>query len=669
MDRNDFKIIVNKGKWKPVPIEFDNKNGNDDFEGLVSIEELEGYKIERHNLKRKNDKNEIFEKNKKKKVRNKSKKKNEKNAEMNNDRDDSGDKDKLHPPKSLKPIAYENNKNCDIDMSAWDSLFVPECVIKALRQLKFDSPMPIQSLAIPAAIRDRLDILGASQTGSGKTLAFAIPLIHFIIDQKQNELELNGQIVNKLRALILTPTRELAIQIKKHIENVIKFSNVTVGVVVGGMSVQKQERLIRKYCPDILVATPGRLWELIEDKSIENLNSKVISSLKYFVVDEADRMTEKGHFQELKRLIELLKQNENVKGRQIFVFSATLTLIHDLPNRLKLTKRKNKPNKITQSQKLNALISMLGMRSKHTKVIDLTRHGIGTPNEQILTETKINCLKEEKDLYLYYFVSTCPGRTIVFCNSKDCIRRLTNVLKLLQLNPLVLHADMIQKRRLINLEKFSQSPNAILLASDVAARGLDIPNVDHVVHYQIPRTAEIYIHRSGRTARAYNKGFTLMLCDPKEEAQFYKKLCQTMNKGEDLQLFPIDQSLLILMKQRTILAQKCDQLEHKIRKNKAQSDWFHKAAKQCDIEIDDEIIGLDKNDHLDDELRTLKTSKAQLASLLKKPLVPRNVLTAYITRTGSISVPSKKGKTLLFLLFLLINSIINLILGKNALKN
>ena len=164
---------------------------------------------------------------------------------------------------------------------------------------------------------------------------------------------------------------------------------------------------------------------------------------------------------------------------------------------------------------------------------------------------------------------------------------------------------MPQKRRLTNLEAFESNDHSILVATDVAARGLDIAKVDHVVHYQIPRTAEIYIHRSGRTARAFSKGLSLMICEPKEEANYYKQLCNTMNNGNHLHDFPIEHSVLKSLKERINLAQKCDQLDHQIRKQRSRDDWFRINAEKC--EILDEDSGSDSDNSNKNSVENSKT--------------------------------------------------------------
>ncbi|XP_067151021.1 ATP-dependent RNA helicase DDX24 isoform X3 [Apteryx mantelli] len=425
------------------------------------------------------------------------------------------------------------------DVSAWKDLFVPGPVLQALSYLGFSAPTPIQALALPSAIRDNMDVLGAAETGSGKTLAFAIPMIHSVLEwQKSNSLmsrndsdakesyedddetrwgnedeteELTHQQVEgsgdendapfttghvrvmknaefdsmdkthtlgsnrkrPLLGLVLTPTRELAVQVKHHIDAVARFTGIKTAILVGGMAAQKQERVLNRK-PEIVIATPGRLWELIKERHPHLSN---LRQLRCLVIDEADRMVERGHFLELSQLLEMLNDSQYNPQRQTFVFSATLTLVHQVPTRI--VQKKN-AKKIDKKTKLEMLMEKVGIKGK-PKVIDLTRK---EATVETLTETRIHCDTNEKDYYLYYFLLQYPGRTMVFANSIDCIKRLSSLLTILNCDPLPLHANMHQKQRLKNLERFAEREICVLLTTDVAARGLDIPNVQHVIHYQ-----------------------------------------------------------------------------------------------------------------------------------------------------------------------------------------
>lgn len=330
-----------------------------------------------------------------------------------------------------------------------------------------------------------------------------------------------------LFALVLTPTRELAVQVRDHIKTAAKYTGIKVAAIFGGLAVVKQERLL-KGCPEIVVATPGRLWELLKEG---NQHLGKIDDIHFLVIDETDRMVEKGHFEELKLLMERINRNVTKKAhRQNFIFSATLTMVHDIPDHLKKKNmnRRKKIEGISVEQKTKSLIDGLGI--SQPKIVDITQSQ-GTAES--LTECRIVCSIKEKDYYLYYFLQKHPGRTIVFCNSIDCVRRLHNLFSLLGCRPLPLHANMIQKQRLKNLERFRDNEDSFLVATDVAARGLDIPKVEHVIHYQVPRTSENYVHRSGRTARANREGIAVLLMEP-GEAKNYEKLCKTLKRSENL---------------------------------------------------------------------------------------------------------------------------------------
>ena len=226
------------------------------------------------------------------------------------------------------------------------------------------------------------------------------------------------------------------------------------------------------------------------------------------------------------------------------------------------------------------------------------------------------------------------SRTLVFCNSKDCLRRLTNVFKFLGYQTLKLHSDMDQKRRLSSLEKFRSRSDAVMIATDIAARGLDIKDLENVVHYQVPNTCESYIHRTGRTARVDCKGTCLTLCEPKE-IPLYRRLCNNINKGQDIDLYDVDLDLKALLKERVQLAQRCDKLDHRLRDKKSNQNWFAKAAKECDIELDEEDIrqlsgkGKSRQQNLEEEAsdrRLLTQLQKQLNSLKKRPLITKGLL-------------------------------------------
>jgi len=232
---------------------------------------------------------------------------------------------------------------------------------------------------------------------------------------------------------------------------------------------------------------------------------------------------------------------------------------------------------------MTELMSLVGVREGRRKVVDITRK-VGTA--ETLSESVIHCALTEKDCYLYYLVKTHRGRTVVFCNSIDCVRRLGNLFSLLDVHPLPLHAQMHQRQRLKNLDRFTASSSGLLIATDVAARGLDIPNIEHVVHYQVPRTSESYVHRSGRTARAAKQGLSVLLVEPKEQMMF-RKLCLTLARGdnaaETIPSFPVDGSRLSAVKRTLGAARKLDKMLLQARKKSVSDSWKAEAARDADL--------------------------------------------------------------------------------------
>ncbi|VDN50458.1 unnamed protein product [Dracunculus medinensis] len=409
---------------------------------------------------------------------------------------------------------------------------------------RFKRPTEIQNAVISCAIKERCDLLGAAETGSGKTFAFAIPLITRLLEEgisKKVDKPLLG-------GLILAPTRELVMQIKRQIDALLKFTKFKIITIVGGLSQQKQERLL-SYCPEIIVATPGRFWAFLQTAPSGN-HLEDFSGLKCFVIDEMDRMVEKEISFCIAFLVYYIYHSD--EKMQTLVFSATLTFVHPPPKRL-ISQSKH----MTTDEKIQQLAAFAALR-KNYKTIDLTR-SFGTAER--LVEAKINCANLlEKDTAVLYLLKRYIGRTLLFINSIDAARRLHGILK----KPLMLHAKMIQKQRLKNLEKFAE--NSVLLATDVAARGLDVQNVEHVIHYQIPKTAELYIHRSGRTARASHRGLTILLVDLLD-VQFYRRICQNLNREKDLSIFPIDsQNLYSALKERVGVATDLESVEYRIKK-------------------------------------------------------------------------------------------------------
>eukprot|EP01103_Thecamoeba_quadrilineata_P017864 TRINITY_DN651_c1_g1_i2.p1 TRINITY_DN651_c1_g1~~TRINITY_DN651_c1_g1_i2.p1 ORF type:complete len:612 (-),score=158.49 TRINITY_DN651_c1_g1_i2:401-2215(-) len=488
------------------------------------------------------------------------KKSKQKKKKTDNDKEEKPEKKqkKQKTPKEADPQQKERDEeslNLPFEkiqehMKEWSPYQLHPLLLRALHSLKFFEPTPIQRATLTPAIIGRKDIVGAAQTGSGKTLGFGLPILQRIMQDSELTKDETFD-TRKLKALVLCPTRELSIQVAQHIRNVAKFTNIKIASIVGGIFIEKHKRILASK-PDILIATPGRLWALLQEGNpylVEGL-----TELYFIVLDEADRMVEQGHFKELDSLFNYISTNykrdaypdplneesyekakqegialeeqgepelrpAKTKGirtllksrRQTFVFSATLSAFENFAKQRKTHNNNNKNNKkkTTEKKPVTALEKILHKIPFEQKmeVIDLTPAQVVA---ETLHEAKIYCNTEEKDYYLYYFLTKYPGRTLVFVNSIDCIHHVTPFLTHLKLPVYSLHAKLQQKQRLRAIEKINEDDNAVIIATDVAARGIDIPRLDHVIHYQLPRSLELYVHRSGRTARASAKGLSIM---------------------------------------------------------------------------------------------------------------------------------------------------------------
>jgi len=562
---------------------------------------------------------------------------------------------------SLTAEAPTDDVSCtdvEIKMSQWSGLNISPLILKALCELGFYSPLPIQKEVMHGAIAEKRDILGAAETGSGKTLAFGIPLLQHLMEDKarkskadenldkensQVTLEINHdedfeiadlsdvprQNEKYLPALVLTPTRELALQIMKHLKKAAKYCSLWIVAVVGGMAPQKQIRLLKKG-PDIVVATPGRMWELM-NSDIAYLSQMHL--LSYLVIDEADRMLEQGHFEDLTKVLEFINTKDSAK-RQTFVFSATLTTTHVAPFRSKQTSNRQLQ---TKEVKLSKLMKKIGVSGK-PHIVDLTTKKVVA---EALSEGKIICEHNNKDFYLYYFFKSFPGRTLVFANSIDCIFRLSALFELLGCKPMHIHAKMQQRQRLKHLERFQEQPNAIMFASDVAARGLDIPNVRHVIHYQTPRTMETYVHRSGRCARSGKEGYALMLISP-QELNLYKKLCRNLDRDDGIADFLMDDSYMGAVRKRVLLARQLDSTIHQQKKKDIDRSWFSKNASAIGVELDDDLVG--KQTKVNKSL--VLQQRKHLQTLLDTPLFPVGFSGKFLTKRGKLTTLEVDGNAL-----------------------
>ncbi|KAG0680026.1 ATP-dependent RNA helicase [Pichia californica] len=527
----------------------------------------------------------------------------------------------------------------DVELPEWSNMSLNSSTLNGLQSLGFTKPTEIQKVTIPVSLTGK-DVIGKAATGSGKTLAYGIPILEKAL--QTSTIKLPEDYANHPTSIIFTPTRELANQVMKHLRELFKyspFSDKTVMSLTGGLSIQKQERLL-SYGPRVLVATPGRCLELLEKST--NL-AKQISSIDILVLDEADRMLQDGHFDELKKILEIFN-NYRPKGVngidrrwQSLIFSATFSkdLFGKLDNNKSKPSNKRKASDNDEENEIKEVLEILGKKLRFRakpEYIDVN------PTEVVankIVESMIPCSPMERDLMLYYFISVFPGTTLVFTNSIDSVKRLAPTLNNLGIPTVSIHSSMIQKQRLRALERFSknseiakkENKSSILIASDVAARGLDIPGIQHVIHYHLPRTADAYVHRSGRTARAGTEGVSVVLCSPQEASGPLRNLRKAISKKdkiEDIKSLPIDSDILDQLKQRLDLAAKIAQAEVASQSVNKEQSWIEKAAEELGVddidEFEDDFLKRDRKRREGKQLdkQNMKVMKAQLRDLLKK---------------------------------------------------
>ena len=344
-------------------------------------------------------------------------------------------------------------------------LSLPEPLQKALEKMNFQEPTPIQSTSIPLAL-DGKDILGTAQTGTGKTAAFCIPMITRLIQNSRST------------SLILTPTRELAIQIHQTIKQLTENISIRSALLIGGDPIRKQIQHLRNS-PRILVGTPGRIIDHLDRGSL------MLHGVDFLVLDETDRMLEMGFEVQLKQIERFLTGK-----RQTLMFSATL------PKNIQ---------KIAESYLENPQTVSIGKKNVPAKDISQKTIPVNESN-------KYEILREE--------LREREGSIIIFTKTKRGAEKLANRLAKEELSVTYLHGDLPQRKREKVIKAFRSKWHTILIATDVAARGLDVPHVEHVVNYNLPRNPEDYIHRIGRTARAGAKGEALNLIDDSDRSNW-----------------------------------------------------------------------------------------------------------------------------------------------------
>lgn len=350
---------------------------------------------------------------------------------------------------------------------------------KGITRLGFTNPTPIQQQAIPLALQGR-DILATSMTGSGKTAAFLLPIMNRIINDRENEKKLTGRVTAKTRALILTPTRELAAQICQHFNELAQCTPLSCAAIFGGVSMLPQENAFR-HCVDIMVATPGRLLDHMT-RSYGQL-----PHLEYFVLDEADRMLDMGFLPDIRRVMRALP----AKQRQTLLFSATLPA----PIVILAKDMLNNPATVEVAR---PQITATGIEHKAFKV-----------NENLKQELLLNIIDQHQ-----------IRSAIIFTRTKHRAKRLAQFLDRQNVPTDCIHGNRSQLQRTKALEDFRNGKTRVLVATDIASRGIDVEAVSHVINFDVPHVVEDYVHRAGRTARANLTGYSYTLISSNEMHDF-----------------------------------------------------------------------------------------------------------------------------------------------------
>ncbi|HKL03830.1 MAG TPA: DEAD/DEAH box helicase [Cryomorphaceae bacterium] len=355
-------------------------------------------------------------------------------------------------------------------MTFQDLQLIPS-LLRAIEGEGYDTPTAIQAKAIPPALKGQ-DILGSAQTGTGKTAAFALPLLQQISQRKEK-----GNTHQKLLALIVTPTRELALQIGESFDVYGKYTDVENTVVFGGVAQKSQTDAMRRK-PDVLIATPGRLLDLIDQGHI------TLSNIEYFVLDEADRMLDMGFINDIKKILKLLPRK-----RQTLFFSATM------------------PNNIVK-------LSREILHNPHRVEVSPVSSTAETITQKLYTTNKA----AKNKLLLHLLDDRDMDQVLLFSRTKHGADRIVRNLKKSRINSAAIHGDKSQPQRQRALNEFKDGKIRVLVATDIAARGIDIDKLRYVINYDIPNEAETYVHRIGRCGRAGEEGVSISICEPEENA-------------------------------------------------------------------------------------------------------------------------------------------------------
>ncbi|BDS09617.1 DEAD/DEAH box helicase [Aureispira anguillae] len=361
----------------------------------------------------------------------------------------------------------------------FENLRIIPPILKALKAQGYTHPTPIQAQSIPILLRGK-DLLGCAQTGTGKTAAFSIPVLQNIFLDQQNAPQQKG--VRKIKALIVTPTRELAIQIGENFTAYAKFTKIRSTVIFGGVKQGAQTQALKRGV-DVLVATPGRLLDLMQQGFI------TLKHIDYFILDEADHMLDMGFIHDIRKIIAKLPEQ-----RQSLFFSATMP-----------------PAIVSLSQKILGNYERVTIKPEQATAerVEQVIYFVSKPNKRKLL---VHLLKTEQ-----------MHSILVFSRTKYGADKIVRLLKKSDIKAEAIHGNKSQGARQRALNDFKNGKINVLVATDIAARGIDVDELSHVINYDLPNIAETYVHRIGRTGRASASGIALSFCD-KDERPYLKKI-------------------------------------------------------------------------------------------------------------------------------------------------
>lgn len=353
-------------------------------------------------------------------------------------------------------------------MSAFKSLNLPAQILSAITKQGYKEPTPIQASAVPLLMKG-VDLIGIAQTGTGKTAAFSWPLITRLTQSKVKARP------KHVRALILTPTRELASQIEANIKTYSQGMNLKQGVIFGGVGKKAQINLMKQGC-DILIATPGRLLDLMNEGYVK------YDQLEVFILDEADRMLDMGFIHDLKKIMKVLPAK-----KQTMLFTATMP---------------------------KTIVGLANSILKNPKRVEVTPENstVEKIDQKVFMVDKLDKLRLLKNVLQDKSIKSA----LVFTRTKHGADRIVKELKKVGVESNAIHGNKSQNARERALKSFKEGETNVLIATDIAARGIDIDRVTHVINYNLPEDAESYVHRIGRTARAGRDGVSLSFCEATE---------------------------------------------------------------------------------------------------------------------------------------------------------